>query len=254
MKHIVCLFAFVLLAATAFAQSQYAHFVCNDIQDLAGNKLLSGTITFTPVLTPGSTLPAQPHLVGGGRSIATPITWTITSGVCSATTGTAQLVDVTQANPANFCYASSVHDNNTGDTWTPDTCLQPAYNATGCTVTSGQTTCDYDNMVPTGTPGALQVPVPTGPNWRGTWNSSLAYNLNDAVSFGGSSYISTINMNTSTPGASGWTILAEAGAPGPNCASDSPAGTCVLTNLQASTVAAKSANFGEGTYNNVSYM
>jgi len=57
---------------------------------------------------------------------------------------------------------------------------------------------------------------------------------------GGSSYISTQAANTSTPGGTGWSLLAQAGAAGPNCSATSQAGTCDLGTaaLKAGTVAA----------------
>jgi hypothetical protein len=200
------------LAAAAQTPSQYVLFTASNITDLAGNKLASGTFTATPVLTPGSTTPAAPQLVGGGRGIAAPIVFNVTSGVLSAAYGTAQLVDVTQANPANFCYSTQIHDNNTGNTWNQDACLQPAYTATGCTVTSGQTTCDYDNMVPTGVPGALQEAGTPGINWKRAWSSVAAYQINDAVSYDGSTYVNSVAGNTGVaPPGTGWSLVAQAG-------------------------------------------
>lgn len=185
-----------LSCALLYGQSQYALITASNIADTAGNRLASGTITFTPVLTPGSTLPASPHLVDGGRGLATPVTFNVIAGELSPIYGTAQLVDVTQANPANFCYADSIHDNNSGETWTPDACVQPAYNASWCSVTSGQTTCDFDNYVPTGTPGALQTAGPIGPtgpagtlNPRGNWAASTAYAKNDVFVESGTGYL-----------------------------------------------------------------
>ncbi|MDR3798005.1 MAG: hypothetical protein P4K93_07620 [Terracidiphilus sp.] len=89
----------------------------------------------------------------------------------------------------------------------------------------------------------MQTTGPPGVNWKGTWSSGATYNLNDGVTYNGSSYLSTLSLNTGTPGESGWTVIAQAGAPGPNCATNSPAGTCDLgtTQLKTGTVAAGTA-------------
>jgi len=57
----------------------------------------------------------------------------------------------------------------------------------------------------------------TGFAWRDVWSPSTTYRVNDAVSLGGSSYLSLIDDNLgndpeSTPGA--WAVLALEGAPG----------------------------------------
>lgn len=202
-----------------FAQSQYVQFVGTNVADLAGNKLQSGTLTVTPVLAPGSTTPAQPHLGTGGHAIGTSIVFTITNGVLAPTYGAGQLADVTQASPANFCYATAIHDNNSGDTWYPDSCMQPAYNATWCSVGAGVTTCNYDNYVPTGTPGTLQTTGPAGPAGaagspgpamtpRGAYSSGATYSTGDLVSFSGKLYACISGCSGVTPVAgANWMIV-----------------------------------------------
>jgi len=53
-------------------------------------------------------------------------------------------------------------------------------------------------------------------NWTGPWSSSGTYNINDAVYYLGSSYVSTTNNNTETPSdtATNWDILASKGSDG----------------------------------------
>jgi hypothetical protein len=148
----------LLASSLLCAQSQYAKFTATNIEDAAGNKLLSGTITFVPVNMAGAAI--APQVNGGGRIVPRPIVFTVVSGVPTASYGTTRLVDVTQASPANFCYLTSVHDNDSGETWTLDPCLQPAYNASWCSVASGVTTCNYDNYAPALTPG-VPVMAPT---------------------------------------------------------------------------------------------
>jgi GDSL-like Lipase/Acylhydrolase family/Pectate lyase superfamily protein len=214
MKRVLPFAALLCFAAAAPAQtpSQYVLFTSSNIADMAGNKLASGTFTATPVLAPNSTVPAAPHLAGGGRGVPLPVVFNVTDGALSPAYGTGQLLDVTQANPANFCYATTVHDNNSGDTWKLDSCLQPAYNATGCTVSGGQTTCDYDNMVPTGTPGALEVAGPPGLIPTGAWSSSTTYQIDDVATYNGAAYVNLLAGNTNTPPGTGWSLLVAQGS------------------------------------------
>jgi hypothetical protein len=52
-------------------------------------------------------------------------------------------------------------------------------------------------------------------NWRGPWSAATSYGLNDAVSFGGSSYIATGASAGAEPSVSvGWNLLAQVGATG----------------------------------------
>ena len=81
---------------------------------------------------------------------------------------------------------------------------------------------------PQGVPGPNGATGPQGLAWQGPWNNSATYNLNDAVSFNGTSYISLIANNTNNepdniPAA--WSILASVGAAGPAGAAGSPGPT-----------------------------
>ena len=163
MKRALCLLSVCLFCcAVASAQiPQFAQITSTSLEDGAGNKL-NGTITFWPVTQSGAQI--APNLTGGGRAVPKSVTWNVVNGVITPTFGSAQLADVTQANPANYCYKDSIHDNVSGNTWTPDACVQPAWNASWCTYNSGAhtTTCNFDNYVPTGTPGALIQSGPPG--------------------------------------------------------------------------------------------
>jgi len=66
---------------------------------------------------------------------------------------------------------------------------------------------------PTGLTGAQGMP---GLQWKGAWNGSTGYVTGDAVSYGGSAYISTGDVNAGvTPGSSSlWALLASQGAAG----------------------------------------
>ena len=71
---------------------------------------------------------------------------------------------------------------------------------------------------PTGAAGPAGPAGPAGMAWRAAWSSATTYNLNDAVSFNGSSYLSLVANNTNnepdvSPGA--WSLLAQQGAQGP---------------------------------------
>lgn len=55
-------------------------------------------------------------------------------------------------------------------------------------------------------------------NWRGVWQSTTSYNLFDAVSYLGSSYVSIVPVNQNnvpTPSSSQWAVLAQSGGTGP---------------------------------------
>jgi hypothetical protein len=74
---------------------------------------------------------------------------------------------------------------------------------------------------PQGPQGASGPTGPAGPQgltWQGAWNISKTYNLNDAVGYNGSSYISLIPNNTSNEpdtSAADWSLMASVGAAGP---------------------------------------
>ncbi len=86
----------------------------------------------------------------------------------------------------------------------------------------------------TGPQGPQGVAGPAGPTgqqgmtWQGLWNISATYNLNDAVSFNGSSYISLIANNTGNEpdtAPSAWSLVASVGAAGPAGAAGAPGAT-----------------------------
>jgi hypothetical protein len=57
----------------------------------------------------------------------------------------------------------------------------------------------------------------TGINWQGAWASTTSYSQGDAVSYQGSSYLAVVaNTNVPPTSLADWTVLAGAGAPGPN--------------------------------------
>jgi hypothetical protein len=65
---------------------------------------------------------------------------------------------------------------------------------------------------PTGATGPQGIP---GINWRGAWSSLVTYNLDDAVSSNGSSYICLSTNNNNQPPSVNWQLLAQIGATGP---------------------------------------
>jgi hypothetical protein len=83
---------------------------------------------------------------------------------------------------------------------------------------------------PTGADGAQGLAGPAGPtgpagfNWRGPWSSTVQYEIGDAVSDAGSSYVAVAENSGNDPVAdsgSNWALLAAAGAQG----ATGPAGT-----------------------------
>ena len=80
---------------------------------------------------------------------------------------------------------------------------------------------------PMGLPGATGATGPQGPavaNYLGNYASSTNYALHDAVSFGGSTYVSLVSGNTgNTPGlTTQWAVLAAQGPAGPTGAAGGP--------------------------------
>jgi hypothetical protein len=72
---------------------------------------------------------------------------------------------------------------------------------------------------PPGATGRTGATGPTGPQgltWRGTWSNTTAYATNDAVQFGGTSYISSQAGMGHEPDTSStfWIVLAQVGATG----------------------------------------
>ena len=74
-----------------------------------------------------------------------------------------------------------------------------------------------------GAPGATGAQGPQGPagatgvNWRGAWTSAAGYVANDAVSYGGNTYLALTSSFGSVPDVSPaqWAVLAQAGSAGP---------------------------------------
>jgi len=93
---------------------------------------------------------------------------------------------------------------------------QGATGATGATGPMGLTGAQGPQG-PQGATGAAGATGPQGLTWQGAWSNSKAYNLNDAVSYDGSSYISLVASNTgNTPSGapSDWSLVASVGSTG----------------------------------------
>ena len=99
---------------------------------------------------------------------------------------------------------------------------------------------------PTGGTGATGATGPTGPtglNWKtGGWLAGTTYNLNDAVSFNGSSYISLQSNNTGNEPDTAptfWSTLAQEGATGATGAAGTyTAGNGIAINSNTSAIPA----------------
>jgi len=71
-----------------------------------------------------------------------------------------------------------------------------------------------------GPQGSIGPTGATGLNWQGTWSGATAYNVDDAVFFGGSSYIALVANTNDEPDTSvtnsdgNWELLAQQGATG----------------------------------------
>jgi hypothetical protein len=81
-----------------------------------------------------------------------------------------------------------------------------------------------------GPQGSIGPTGATGLNWQGTWSGATAYNVDDAVFFGGSSYIALVANTNDEPDTSvtnsdgNWELLAQQGATGASGA-QGPTGT-----------------------------
>lgn len=81
------------------------------------------------------------------------------------------------------------------------------------------------NQGPTGDTG------PQGPEgliWQGAWNSGTAYDIDDAVSHNGSSYICTAGHTNSEPPSANWNTLASKGDAGADGADGADGGTNIV--------------------------
>jgi hypothetical protein len=98
----------------------------------------------------------------------------------------------------------------------------------------------------TGPQGVAGVTGPTGPagaagiNFRGAWDGSAYYNVNDAVTYSGSTYIAIMAGSRQQPDGYPqiWSVLAQAGGAGPTGAAGTAATVSVGT---VTTLAAGSA-------------
>jgi len=99
---------------------------------------------------------------------------------------------------------------------------------------------------PSGAQGAVGALGATGPagavgmNFRGAWNSGIYYAVNDAATFGGTTYLASVAGSGAEPDVNPdlWAVVAEAGEMGPNGAAGVAATVSVGT---VSTLAAGAA-------------
>ena len=68
---------------------------------------------------------------------------------------------------------------------------------------------------PTGQRGPAGPQGARGMTWRGDWSAASIYDVDDAVAFAGSSYLAVQSSPGAPPPSAGWTVLASAGAIGP---------------------------------------
>lgn len=92
--------------------------------------------------------------------------------------------------------------------------------ATGPTGATGATGAAGPAGAPgaTGTTGATGATGAAGMNFRGAWTMGTGYAANDAVTFGGSTYLAAMSNSASEPDLypQAWTVLAQAGSAGPS--------------------------------------
>jgi len=108
---------------------------------------------------------------------------------------------------------------------------------------------------PSGAQGAVGALGATGPagavgmNFRGAWNSGIYYAVNDAATFGGTTYLASVAGSGAEPDVNPdlWAVVAEAGEMGPNGAAGVAATVSVGTvSTLAAGAAATVTNSGTG--------
>ncbi len=80
---------------------------------------------------------------------------------------------------------------------------------------AGETALNFNQTGPQGATGPQGVQGEPGLVWRGTWNALTSYVVDDAVEFGGSSYVAVAPSVGSQPPSPDWNVLASQGATGP---------------------------------------
>lgn len=86
-----------------------------------------------------------------------------------------------------------------------------------------------------GPQGLAGLPGPVGPpglNWRGAWSGAATYDVNDAVEYGGSSYVAIAQSTAIAPPSLEWALLAAAGVSGPQGPAGPPGVVSALPPLQ----------------------
>jgi hypothetical protein len=104
---------------------------------------------------------------------------------------------------------------------------------------------------PQGVPGSTGATGPQGLAWQGAWNNSAAYNLNDAVGYNGSSYISlTANNSNNEPDTSptAWGVLASAGAEGSSSIYTSTSNNSITVTTYGGTQTVAAVSLPAGQY------
>jgi hypothetical protein len=89
--------------------------------------------------------------------------------------------------------------------------------------TGGKITYTYDAMG--NRSSVVQVAAGCCFDWKGAWNSGTSYNVGDAVSHDGSSYLAVTDNTNSEPPSADWDVLAEKGDAGPTGATGSTGAT-----------------------------
>jgi hypothetical protein len=115
-------------------------------------------------------------------------------------------------------------------TWTASTAYYPydtvafggsSYVCIGANTNSAPPSSYWNLMAEEGAAGAPGEPG-TSAAWRGAWNATTTYNIDDGVSYQGSSYVAiATNTNVPPPDPTHWQMIAQEGATGPA----GPAGT-----------------------------
>ncbi len=151
----------------------------------------------------------------GAQGIAGPqgLTW---QGAWSNTTAYA-VNDAVQFNGTSYIslQAGTGHEPDTSRAFWSLLALAGATGTAGTNGVNGSPGTAGTNGL-NGSPGAQGIAGPQGLTWQGPWSNTIAYALNDAVQFDGTSYISLQPGTGHEPDTSPtfWSLLAQAGATG----------------------------------------
>lgn len=167
------LIAPLCVCSIAFAQSNRITVSSSAFTDAAGVGVNNATLTWTPTTCSAFGSGIGFRSAGGGQSVGSPVSVTVSGGAFSVT-----LPNVAKTDPVNVGFTLALMDNVSGDIIPLGTgygCVQPSsalYAQNWCSTTNGVTSCNFDKYGPDtaavasltlGDQGNQGIPGPAGP-------------------------------------------------------------------------------------------